>query len=329
MKYLFSVLLIFLVACGTSKLNDGTNHDQMNNNIPGENNSTMVGYIAEISDESVLVVEKSIQQPFEEIPIEETYVKAGNAIIFQLEKQESLDLFQIGEKVEVTYNALAESYPGQSTALDIKRVADEINDVIFYQARYENLIQLELFVQAIQNGMDKQIRVVHYTTEGDPVFKVYSYLNGQISVVVDRSQDQYGSEDNKISQFTCDQLEYYLTDDQMISFDLVGCDANEATSLLMAEIELSEMIIPEQIYTRVLVRAGDNVLFDTTDREEINGIVDKVRSSKAQSIAAITLMQPDGELVLSGKGANIVFDFYKAGNLVRMNSYLETDLSIK
>ncbi|WP_266095226.1 hypothetical protein [Gracilibacillus oryzae] len=42
----------------------------------------------------------------------------------------------------------------------------------------------------------------------------------------------------------------------------------------------------------------------------------------------MSLMQPEGELTLYGETTNISFDYYQGGNLVRLNSYLETELSI-
>lgn len=318
-------MFLFLVACGTSNQNEDGQSGQSDEHT---RTSTMTGYIAEVNEEQVMVVEKKIYQPFSSIPIEEANEKAGNAINFHLESISSATNFHIGEKVEVTHGTVQESYPGQSTALDIKRVVDDTYDVIIQHDGIENAIQLELLLQAIQTEEDQQMRMVQYTVEGDPIFYTYSYKNDQINVLVDASEDQYGSKDNRITQFTCDQFEYYLKDQQTISFDLVGCDNGEdTTSFQVAEIKLSEIIIPFQQYSSVQISVGNNILLDTKDSKEISKVIDAIKKGDGQSIAAMTLMQPDGKLVLSGELADITFDFYPPGNFVRLNSYLETELS--
>ncbi|KAB8139343.1 DUF4362 domain-containing protein [Gracilibacillus oryzae] len=265
MKYILTFFLVILAACGTGNMTDGDNNY-------ADNENSMTGYVADVGDERIMVVEKKLQEPFSEIPIEELSEKAGNAISFRVEGNKLSESLQTGEKVEVTHGAVAESYPEQSTASQIKRVVDEDDDIILQQDQKMNLIELETFRQAVQNGKEEQIRMVQYTTEGDPVFMNINYVNKQIEVVIDSSEDQYGSEENAIRHITCSQLEYFLTESQTVSFEIVNCNNSEST-LLVADIPLAEIIIPDQSYHKVEVKAGDNILFNTSDQKEINEII--------------------------------------------------------
>jgi hypothetical protein len=92
-----------------------------------KNNDEMIGYIAKITDDTILVTEKYLETNVEQLKEEEMYEKMGNAIYFKVSELEDsfLNSLQIGDKVVVTYSVVAESYPGQSNAMKMEKVKNE------------------------------------------------------------------------------------------------------------------------------------------------------------------------------------------------------------
>ncbi|MFC4386928.1 DUF3221 domain-containing protein [Gracilibacillus marinus] len=92
-----------------------------------KNNDEMIGYIAKITDDTILVTEKYLETNVEQLKEEEMYEKMGNAIYFKVSELEDsfLNSLQLGDKVVVTYSVVAESYPGQSTAMKMEKVKNE------------------------------------------------------------------------------------------------------------------------------------------------------------------------------------------------------------
>ncbi len=330
MKYFYTILLLmFVVGCGTS-LNDGNANgdNEEPSNQSGEDQNVMTGYIAKTEDNRILVTEKRLDQPFDEIT-EGVNEQAGNAIYFSLEEiEESLTTsLTKGEKIAVTHGAVAESYPGQGSATKIERVIDEQHDLIETHGEYSNLIRLELFRQISEKEESTNMRLVRHTTEGDSIFYNFQYDNNNYQVYVDATQDEFGAEDT-VSEIGCQQLEYYLTEEETLSFDLQNCD-NEGGQLQLANVPFSEMIVPNQVYHRIEIRMNDEVILDTTDEARKEEIITQIKEGQPQSVMSMSLMAPEGELVLMGKMAEIRFDYYPEGNVIRYNSYIDARINAK
>lgn len=81
--------------------------------------SSMVGYVMDVDSAGRILVVDPVAQDFSDTGgIEEFY----NAIWFSNAPQE----VEPGNKVEVWFDIVAESYPGQSEALDIKIIQEEV-----------------------------------------------------------------------------------------------------------------------------------------------------------------------------------------------------------
>ncbi|MGP4042058.1 DUF4362 domain-containing protein [Gracilibacillus sp. D59] len=323
MKYFLGIILILLLtACGTSL--DNGNKTQGDSSNEGHNE--MEGYVASVEDNRVLVVENRLDPTVTEFDPQQ-HDEAGNAIYFSLEEiEDSMTNSLIrGEKIQVTHGAVAESYPGQSSAVAIKRIVDEDHDVVIKLDQTLNLMVLEQFIQQVEKSEDAIMRVVQYTTEGDPVFNNYMFENGEHSIKVDATQDNFGVAET-IRDVSCPQLEYYLIDNQNIMFELTGCD-NEGGALAIASLPIADIIVPEDIYHRIEVIVNDEVVLDSNDKNEIGEIITKIREGTPQSVMTMTMMAPEGEIKLYGKNGTIQFDYQKAGNVIRYNTFVEAGLT--
>ncbi|WP_235182955.1 DUF4362 domain-containing protein [Gracilibacillus boraciitolerans] len=325
---LSGLLLLFIVACGTAS-NDGNVNGEKPTNQSEKDQNQMTGYVANVDDSQVLVIENRLDQSFDEIPIEEVYEQAGNAIYFSIEDiEESLfTSLTEGEKITVTHGTVAESYPGQSAAIEISREIDEQNDLIDMHGDYSNLIQLEIFRQKSEKDENTNLRLVRYTTEGDPIFYNLQYENDSYQVYIDATQDEFGVED-RVKEVGCQLFEYYLTEEKILSFDLQNCD-NEGGQLQVANAPFADIIIPEQVYQRIVVKMNDKVLLDTTDETKKAEIINQIKEGQLQSVMSMSMIAPEGVLVLMGKMAEIRFDYYLEGNLIRYNTYINAGIKIE
>ncbi len=323
LKYVLGIItILFVTACGTNLDNGNKSQDDENNDVQ----NVMEGYVANIGDNSVLVVENRLDPSISEFHPEQ-HEEAGNAISFSLDNIEDsmADSLMRGEKVQVTHGAVAESYPGQSSAIAIKRIVDEEHDMVIAPDETINLVALEQFIQKTENNEEATMRGVNITVEGSSVFDTYIFQNGEYTVKEDATQDNF-VEVETISEVSCQQLEYYLTDDQNIMFELTGCD-NDTGVLAIANLPFKDMIVPEDIYHRVKVIVGDEVVLDTTEESEKEEIITKIREGTPQSVMAMTMMAPEGEIILYGKQAIIHFDYQEVGNVIRYNTLVEAGLT--
>ncbi|UOQ47013.1 DUF4362 domain-containing protein [Gracilibacillus caseinilyticus] len=323
MKYVIYLVMLFaLVACGTASNGNGSDETPTSTD-----QNQMIGYVSKFENNRVLVTENYIASQTEEIPIEELYEQAGNAIFFNLENidKEVRDSLAIGEKITVTHGPIAESYPAQSSATDIARVKDSDHDLIETHGEYENLIHLETFRQAVQNQQVSHLRLIRHTTEGDPIYYNISYDGNEFNISRDSRKDSYAGSGDIMNGFTCKQLENSLTEENNIRFDFTSCDQQEKLSF---EVPYVEIMVPKQTYQSLEIIVGDQKILESDDKEKINKVIEKIRTGTPKSVMIMTKMAPAGELVLKGEQANIRFDFYKDGNLIRYNTFIEAGITV-
>ncbi|UOQ86427.1 DUF4362 domain-containing protein [Gracilibacillus salinarum] len=325
MKYLiYSLMVLVLVACGTAS--NGSNASEETKTPANQNK--MTGYVAKYENGKVLVAENYIAPQEEEIPVQELYEKAGNAIYFNLENidEKVTESLAIGEKIEVTHGPIAESYPAQSSATEIVRVKDSNHDLVETHGDYENLIKLETFKQAVQDQQVSHLRFIRYTTEGDPIFYNISYNGSEFNISSDSRQDSYTGTGDKWNSFTCKQMENTLTEENNISFDFTNCEQQEDLSF---EVPYEKVIVPEQTYQSLEIIVGDQHILKSEDEEKINEVIEQIRTGTPKSAMIMTKMAPAGELVLKGEKTTIRFDFYKDGNLLRYNTFIEAGIKVE
>ncbi|MGO4548486.1 DUF4362 domain-containing protein [Paenibacillus sp. 2TAB23] len=93
---------------------------------------------------------------------------------------------------------------------------NETEDVIDRHGDVKNGELLDDFI----DGDRDQVRVVRYTTEGDPLFYALSKLKTGIEVRYDTSQDKFGS--SSVKTYTCDSLQKKQATNGY-AFEMNGC----------------------------------------------------------------------------------------------------------
>ncbi|MDV2582751.1 DUF3221 domain-containing protein [Alkalibacillus haloalkaliphilus] len=120
MKSLLVILIVvFLSACGT-----GATSGEQDQPQPDEHPS-FIGYIAKVEDNQILVTENKVDEDeANHEDIDQFGEKAGQAIYFSLSDidESTINQLDVGDHIEVIHGAVAESYPGQSSAKEIHHI---------------------------------------------------------------------------------------------------------------------------------------------------------------------------------------------------------------
>lgn len=100
------------------------------------------------------------------------------------------------------------------------------DDVIDKQGNIINLDLLDEFVTNVTEGKQGNIRIVKYTTEGDPIIQDLEYDAKEILVTNDPTRDRYGSD--QISTISCQSIDQKNTTGEL-EYQLAQCGSSEKT----------------------------------------------------------------------------------------------------
>ncbi|QED46805.1 DUF4362 domain-containing protein [Cytobacillus dafuensis] len=77
-------------------------------------------------------------------------------------------------------------------------------DVINNHGGIENIEQIDQFVNNINNGENDEVRIIHYTIEGDPIIWDLTYDGTSIQSRYDTTYDKFGS--GKVEKHSCERI---------------------------------------------------------------------------------------------------------------------------
>ncbi|MDM5190738.1 DUF4362 domain-containing protein [Bacillus sp. DX4.1] len=83
---------------------------------------------------------------------------------------------------------------------------DKKNDVVGKIGDVTNLDKFQQFLTRVKSGQTDQVRIVHYTDEGDPIFQTLEYDGIEIRYTSDNSQDKFAGKDKGIESDTCKKI---------------------------------------------------------------------------------------------------------------------------
>lgn len=87
------------------------------------------------------------------------------------------------------------------------------------------------FVDNVSQGTKDKIRIVRYTTEGDPILHDLEYDGKIITSTTDTTGDKFGN--GNVSTTTCKSIDVKESDGRT-DYDLIGCDqTNRDNSILV------------------------------------------------------------------------------------------------
>ncbi|WLR52024.1 DUF4362 domain-containing protein [Bacillus tianshenii] len=98
------------------------------------------------------------------------------------------------------------------------------NDVINMHGEISNLNRFETFIANVKADKSDHIRVISYTTEGDPIFYLLDFDGKQIEYTFDNSQDGYAGSDKGQKSTTCKDITENATTNGT-EYALAGCSS--------------------------------------------------------------------------------------------------------
>ena len=87
------------------------------------------------------------------------------------------------------------------------------------------------FVENVNQGTKDKIRVVRYTTEGDPILHDLEYDGEIITSTTDTTRDEFGT--GSVSTATCKSIDVNETDEST-DYTLSGCDQTNRDNSILA-----------------------------------------------------------------------------------------------
>ncbi|MBY0147898.1 DUF4362 domain-containing protein [Neobacillus niacini] len=104
-------------------------------------------------------------------------------------------------------------------------------DIVDMHGEITNLEKFMKFVENVNQGTEDKIRVVRYTTEGDPLLHDLKYDGKIITSTTDTTRDEFGN--GSVSTATCKSIDVKETDEST-DYTLSGCDkTNRDNSILI------------------------------------------------------------------------------------------------
>ena len=94
-------------------------------------------------------------------------------------------------------------------------------NIVEIHGELKNKERFEQFFNNVQQRLTDRIRVVKYTTEGDPIFYEFEYDGEIIKKTIDTRMDQYGH--GEIIETTCTSIKEVEMNDHM-EYLLDGCE---------------------------------------------------------------------------------------------------------
>jgi hypothetical protein len=104
-----------------------------------------------------------------------------------------------------------------------KNIVDSHGDIT-------DLEKLMKFVENVNQGKEDKIRVVRYTTEGDPILQDLKYDGKIITSITDSTKDEFG--DGSISTATCKSINVEETV-ETTNYILSGCDKTDRDNSIL------------------------------------------------------------------------------------------------
>lgn len=106
------------------------------------------------------------------------------------------------------------------------------DDIVEKNGDIVNKERFERFINNIEKGKNDSIRVVRYTTEGDPMLRDLEYNGETIIATSDTQEDNYGK--GSTNATTCTSIEV-IDSTERTDYLLDGCESFIDTTILVIE----------------------------------------------------------------------------------------------
>jgi hypothetical protein len=103
----------------------------------------------------------------------------------------------------------------------------ENNEIINMHGNVNHLERLDLFVKNVAAKKSDEVKITHYTIEGDPIYDAVTFDGKKLSITNDNSEDKFGS--GEIFTYTCKNMTKNESDTKL-EYLLIDCEASDGNS---------------------------------------------------------------------------------------------------
>jgi hypothetical protein len=103
----------------------------------------------------------------------------------------------------------------------------ENNEIINMHGNVKNLNRLDLFVENVAAKKSDEIKITHYTIEGDPIYDEVTYDGNLLTITNDNTEDKFGS--GEILTYTCKKITKNESETEL-EFLLMDCEAPDGNT---------------------------------------------------------------------------------------------------
>ncbi|MFC4355006.1 DUF4362 domain-containing protein [Chryseomicrobium palamuruense] len=103
-------------------------------------------------------------------------------------------------------------------------------DIVDTHGEITNLEQLEEFIQKVEVFEPDSVRIISYTTEGDPIVKEVEFTGELFEITYDTRRDGFGSQ--VIRNYTCTAIDREETQSS-VTFKFTGCEGEQDSIVLL------------------------------------------------------------------------------------------------
>lgn len=102
-------------------------------------------------------------------------------------------------------------------------------DIVNEHGKITNLTRFEEFFESVQQSKKDTVRIIAYTTEGDPIIKDVQFNGSTIKYTLDTTRDGYGQQE--VITANCKSIEKLETE-ETTEYQIAGCK-NETDGILL------------------------------------------------------------------------------------------------
>jgi hypothetical protein len=148
--------------------------------------------------------------------------------------------------------------------------SEEKNEIINMHGNVSNLNRLDVFVENVAAKKSDEIKITHYTFEGDPIYDEVTFDGKQLTITNDNTEDKFGS--GEIFTYTCKNMTKNESD-TALEYLLKDCESSDGNSGTHPIVSL-EYNLAEQDYFAFRLEygaEGKNVI-DTKNLEIVKDL---------------------------------------------------------
>jgi hypothetical protein len=146
----------------------------------------------------------------------------------------------------------------------------ENNEIVNMHGTVKNLDRLDLFVENVAAKKSDEIKITHYTIEGDPIYDTVTFDGKELKITNDNSEDKFGS--GEISTYTCKNMTKNESGTEL-EYLLIDCKAPDGSSGNHSIVSI-HYNLAEQDYFAFSLEYGVNQknLIDTKNQEIVKDL---------------------------------------------------------